>query len=178
MNVANTNSMEDCLVLKCLDIIEENMYWMIPLIFSLIFALFSIFSAIKQNKTQETQISIALMEKRMSYFQICKDAIGIVLRDVHADGYLLQNFRVNTFGVEFYFKEDVVEFCDRLEGLIQDMWRVSNKIDAVIIDRKEDDHHSENVDKQDALLTSFIEASKEIKAVFAPYLDFSKYKIR
>jgi len=175
--------------------VKENLNWIIPSITSLFFAIVTTVLIFKQAKwqkierkintefmahqsnLQEAQICIELMDKRLSVYEGVKNTIGNVLRDNQANNAAVSAFRANTLGIEFYFGNDIEIFYKRTEALLKDLILVSMKVNDVLEGRREDKNHSENVDRQEALVDDFIQLSKDINPTFEPYLGFSNYKI-
>jgi len=176
--------------------IKEEFYWLIPSLTSFIFTLVTILLIIyqarwqkiekkknfdfllHQNNLQETQICVDLMEKRLIYYQCFRKAIIQVIRDAQSDGINLQDFRVGTFGIELYFGEDIVELQEKLDSMLKEMWKVSMKVNTPNTNDQDNQKQSASVDSQDAMLTEFKELNDKLKLSFAPYLDFSKYRIK
>jgi len=176
--------------------VKENLNWIIPSITSLFFALVTTILILKQakwqknerkinvdmmihqNNLQEAQLCIDLAEKRLMLFQAITEAIRDVIRNDEADLQMFQKYRADTFGVEFYFGEDVLRFHKKIDTMLYDLAYISMKVNDVLEGRKEHANHSENVDKQSEMVSEFLNISNELFSVFKPYLGFSDYKIR
>ncbi len=178
------------------DKLIDNLYWIIPSITSLFFALVTTIlilaqakwqknerkinadMMIHQNNLQEAQLCIDLAEERLKIFQAITEVIRDVIRNDEADLQMFQKFRANTFGVEFYFGKDVLGFHKKIDTMIYDLAYISMKVNDVLEGRKEHANHSENVDKQSEMVNEFLSVSNELFSVFKPYLGFSDYRIR
>ncbi len=176
--------------------VKDNLYWIIPSTTSLFFAIVTtvlIFKQAKwqknerkinadmmihQNNLQEAQLCIDLAEKRLMIFQAVTEAIRDVIRNDEADLQMFQKYRADTFGVEFYFGEDVLKFHKKIDTMLCDLAQISMKVNDVLEGRREYANHSENVDKQSEMVSEFLSISNELFNVFKPYLGFSDYKIR
>jgi len=176
--------------------LKVNLNWIIPSTTSLFFAIVTTVLIFKQAKwqrderkinvemmlhqsnLQEAQLCIGLAAERLKIFQAIIDVFRDVIRDGEANRQLIQRFRANTFGIDFYFGDDVIAFHKKIETAIHDLAYVSMKVNDVINGRREHADHEENVDKQSKLLDEVLNLNNELFSVFKPYLDFSNYKVR
>jgi hypothetical protein len=151
----------------------ESDEWLIPLLFSIIFALFSIINSTNQSKQQVTQISIELMEKRLQYFNACKTILDSMTSAAESTDSVFETFYEKTFGIEFFFGDDVLTFYKELREFIKAFRKLH--VDTA----SDEDNFSNNISEQDELRSlqfNLRSMKASLKDVFNRYLDFSCYK--
>ena len=151
----------------------ESDEWLIPLLFSIIFALFSIINSSNQSKQQVTQISIELMEKRLQYYNACNIILDSMTGAAEPTSALFETFYEKTFGIEFFFGKDVVDFYKELSDktvLFRDLRFVNLR--ATNLRTTGDKIEAKTLNLQEELCFM----KDRLKYIFDPYLDFSCYR--
>jgi len=150
----------------------ESDEWLIPLLFSIIFALFSIINSTNQSKQQVTQISIELIEKRLKYYNACNEALTTIVRTGNASNEVIRDFQERMFDVEFFFGQDVKKFVAETGVLME-------KLQILQIQRDAPGSSNATLDPQLSVLNCLDELSRMrqfLQSTFSVYLDYSCYK--
>ena len=99
-------------------LLKNNLYWIAPVVITVILTLISINVMKDQKNRQETQICVDLMEKRLAVFGAIEEAFhSIADNDVNPS--TLRTFRFKSKGVTYLFGNDVIEYCSNIDKLLR-----------------------------------------------------------
>ncbi len=153
--------------------ILNNLSWIIPTATTVVLAIINVCFLFGQKKRQNTQICIALMEKRANvYYEIQKVLATVISEGDSCSNGNIRELTYNTREVEMLFGEDIERLIKEIRGTINRLILVSKKVKV-----GDEPNRSELCDEEFELSEKVSVYRENLFESFRKYLDFSEYML-
>lgn len=177
-----TNTTEEFLTMQ--NWLADNLYWIVPLIITVVFSIINIIMAKKNSDMVKNQIKLQnnafcyeLYEKRMAVYMSLKKLLREPLKETTISDSDIENIFEALEQSRFLFGGDIKKKINNIGELLSELQVVMKKIDHGIQIRDKSTEHIELCNRQDELLKKISKIYEHLAEDFEPYISFENYRI-
>lgn len=177
-----TNTTEEFLTM--MDLLSDNLNWILPLLITVVFSIINIVMARKNSDMVKNQIKLQndafcydLLEKRMEIYLSVKETLSKVSRDGNISFDDVAEFMKTHQKACFLFGDDIDKKLESIGLLLVELRELSRKIEREIQTQDESSEHNEICDKHGELIIELSNIFSNLKDDFKPYISFRNYRI-
>lgn len=177
-----TNITEEFLTM--MDLLSDNLNWILPLLITVVFSIINIVMARKNSDMVKNQIKLQndafcydLLEKRMEIYLSVKETLSKVSRDGDISFDDVAEFMKTHQKACFLFGYDIDKKLESIGLLLIELRELSRKIGREIQTQDESSEYNEICDRHGELIIELSNTFSNLKDDFEPYISFKNYKI-
>jgi hypothetical protein len=169
--------------------IKENLSWLIPCFFSVLFSVFNIILLSMQRKSHkaetkrsndlflaqlnilQTQKHVLLLDHRLAMYNSILKSFRIALGENRVDDAMVTEFLHDTTFADYLFDGSISTFCFSISDIYRKIIRVRKQ--QVNNQAKSDrEYYLQKIEEDNRLVDELMEKLEKLKTQFAPFFNF------
>lgn len=175
--------------------IADNLYWLIPCFFSVLFSIFNIILLTMQRKSHkaetkrsndlflaqlnilQTQKNALLLDHRLSMYKSILKSFRIALVENRIDDAMVTELLHDTTFADYLFNSSISSFCFSISYIYRKII-LARKLQVSDRAKKDYEYYRQKIEEDNQLVDELLLKLEELKTQFAPFFNFHDIELQ